>query len=140
MPSRCFFADNPRLTKISFPSVTSLSELEVEEVPELTAAVLGSLEHASTVNLVDLGSSADGDLTLDFAKLTEVVETLSVSNNPKLVSLSGFDALVTLEDSLTVSGNSSLSECLPLELLERLEAQGFDGTVSIGDNMPDTCN
>lgn len=162
--------NNPALTEISLASLedvgaNSSDALNIQSLPELMTLDVGSLlETPGQIYLHTLSSTANSNLSLDFASLEVVRSTVTVQyvsklttvdafdaleevsghlvvyGNADLVSLSGFDTLTTLEGNLDVRANPLLSECQPLALRNRLQTEGFDGTATISGNLADTCD
>jgi hypothetical protein len=100
------------------------------ELSALTA-IGGDLEIDRTHNL----ANADA-----FIALTSIGQNLSITGNGDLVNLYGLDGLTEVGENLTISRNATLPTCAAEALATRLGGVSFDGTVTIGENLSDTCN
>jgi hypothetical protein len=93
---------------------------------------------------LDMLFMVDGSIAVDYNAdlytldgLDALVATggsLSIEGNPSLASLDGLGALLFVEGDVTIRDNPSLSTCAAEELVDRLIALGFDGTVTIEGN------
>jgi hypothetical protein len=72
-------------------------------------------------------------VTISMPVLASIPRSLTIQANPELMSFD-FGALLSLGDSLTIKGNSSLPNCYATDIHDRLVANGWIGTAIIKNN------
>jgi hypothetical protein len=113
--------------------VTSGQSLVLDTLPKLTSVDVRALAQtaaAAGIAITTVGATAGGNLTLNFAALTNVRGALNVSAAANLATLGGFAAVTTIGGALTISGNALLTNV----------ATGLGAVTTLGGNFVITNN
>jgi hypothetical protein len=155
---------SPAITSLDFLGITELSgDVRLAELPKLQMVDFRNLvETTGSLMIETSGQTADQPLTLNLGSLTvareltlrgvsnlsaisglgalqTLTDALIISDNPELTGLQGLSALEELGNTLLIRNNAMLPTCEALSLRDRLEMNGFYGTVTISGNLADTC-
>jgi hypothetical protein len=126
--------ENPALESIHLPALTKLGEegtgsLEVRSNGALVSLTAPKLEQLQQVTLGGNGNASHA-LKTDFSAL-ETLKTLNISGNAGLRSLSGFGSLSQVTDTLTISDNELLASLDGLQALKGVKALTVQSNASL---------
>lgn len=102
----------------------------------LEFAALTSVRGTLTLTALKTLQNVDG-----FAKLSSITGTLTITSNPALTSVMGFKALTQVSGSVQVTGNTALSMCQARQFAQTLKPMGSSGGFSVtGNRVDDSCS
>ena len=158
-------ASNGVLTSVVIDSLLSVGgDIVVRDNDAIALVALDGLSQINGALTLDgNGGSSTATTAYSFVSSTRVARGVTIQRNPSLQNLGGFDGvseigvglkiqdnaalsglgfdrLFLLGSGLEISSNARLPTCTALDFRDRMVRNGWTGSATVADNLPDMCS